>query len=431
LFRRPLDLLVATTYPADAAYKLTLMGASVIELHHLEVEPTIKHDARVADAIVIETKNGNPLSGSGVLEAVNLAKQIRRLPDYFSMPNGARWNGIPIAVVVDDQRTADAMAADPELKFIIPCSLRRFDLLNYYEYIDPWLEIYRRIDEAALANAQARMDQMQSVGHRFQVIDGRWIRLVPPPTKRQHGSRPELETQLYSGSADRLIRRTREVEASWDGRDVVLLERAAVEIDLDRYEHLVDRPHIELEVQRFYGQRPYMLGSGAFETTAHPQFRPAGASRPTPPDFVQHSYNRAIVPKPARIVELKNNSSKLLTKTGTDWHWARTVTGALAQVRRYAEHATARQYRLQMEALLGEAPKRVEKLLIAGRADRYDPERLDRARKHEKDVEVRGHDEMLGISHGRYGSKDIASSPGLQLPWQKKRQIRPRFDVSP
>jgi hypothetical protein len=405
------------------------MGAAVIEIHYLHVVSTMKYGVRVADAIVIEANAGNPLKGGHVVKAINLAKDIRRLPDYVSMPNGARWNGIPIAVIVDDRRTADAIAADPELGFIVPCSLRRFEFAEYFEYVDPWVEIYRRIDAAALANILARVDQMQSVGHRFQTVDGRWLRLVPPSMRRRHGSRPENETKLYDGTADQLVRRHRDAGALWDGRDVILVERSAVEIDLNRYEQLVKRPHAELEMQQYYKQRPYMLGGGAFETSAHPQFRPAGANRPWYPDFVQHPFNGGIVPKPARVIELKKNDSLLITKTGTDWHWGRTATAGLAQVRRYAAHMKDRQYRLQMEALFGEAPKQVERLLIAGRADQYDADRLDRARKYDRDVEFRGYDEMLGVARDRYGSEEATSSPRHQMPWQDKRRARARHDA--
>jgi hypothetical protein len=266
------------------------------------------------------------------------------------------------------------------------------------------VEIYRRLDHAAFVNAMERLEQMQTVGHRFQIKDGRWLRLVPPSLRRRHGSRPEVETQLYDGRADRLLRRNREKGGAWNGRDVVLIEHSAAQHDLDLYEHLINHAHAESEMQQFYEQRPYMLGAGAFEFSAHPAFRPADSVRPSYPDLVQHSFNNAIFPKPARIIELKTPRSRLLTKTGSDWHWARSVTAGLTQTRRYAAHAKERRYKQQMEAILGEAPKRVEKLLIAGRADRYDRDRLDLARKYDRDVDVRGYDEMLDAAIDRYAT---------------------------
>jgi hypothetical protein len=379
------------------------MGAAVTELHYDHVVATLKYGLRVADVVVIESGNDNPLRGDGVIRAVNLANAIHTLPNYVAMQNGTRWNGIPIAVLVDDMYTANAIAADPTLQFVVPCSTERLSF-TYYEYVDPWVTIYRQIDQAALVNAMNRLEQMQTLGHRFEVEHGRWLRLVPPSLRRQHGGRPEIETQLYDGSADRLLRRSRETDKDWNGRDVVLIEHAAAQHDLDRYEYLVNHAHAESEMQRFYEQRPYMLGAGAFEISAHPAFRPAGAVRPSYPDLVRHSFNNAIVPKPARIIELKTPRSRLITKTGSDWHWARAVTAGLAQTRRYAAHAKQRQYKQQMEAILGESPKRVEKLLIAGRAAHYERERLELARKYDRDVDVRGYDEMLDAAIDRYAS---------------------------
>jgi hypothetical protein len=57
-----------------------------------------------------------------------------------------------------------------------------------------------------------------------------------------------------------------------------------------------------------------------------------------------------------------------------------------------------------MEAIFGDAPKRVEKLLIAGRAGKYADERLALAREYDSDVEVRGYDEMAKLALERYAS---------------------------
>ena len=71
----------------------------------------------------------------------------------------------------------------------------------------------------------------------------------------------------------------------------MLIERAAVERDLLEYEHLVDNAHAESEMQHFYQQRPYVLGAGAYETTAHPRFDPIGSPAPIFLDLVQHPFN--------------------------------------------------------------------------------------------------------------------------------------------
>ncbi len=403
MIRRPLDLLVVSQRPGRAGYKLALMGASVAQVHYDRAIATMKYALRVADAVVVDTTDGNVLTNSQVIWGINLARAIHGLPNYISMPNGTRWNGIPIALLVEDDQVAAAVASDPGLRFVVPCITQpRWNW--YYDYVDPWQDIYERIDKAAYENTLQRLEEMQSLGHRFQIKDDRWIRLIPPSMRRRFGALPEIESTLYDGGSDSLLRHRRKEYDSWTGRDVVLIERSAVERDLSKYENLVSKAHSEAEMQRFYEQSPYVLGAGAYETTAHPAFQSNDASSPMYPDLVHHSFNSGLVPKAAKIIELKTPRTRLLTKTGLDWHWARQAMAGLAQTRRYAAHAKERQYKHQMEAVFGEAPKRIEKLLIAGNAGKYDHERLALARSYDNDIEVRGYDEMLGAALERYAS---------------------------
>jgi hypothetical protein len=403
MIRRPLDLLVASQRPGQAGYKLALMGASVAQVHYDRAVATMKYALRVADAVVVDTTNGNVLTNSQLIRGINLATEIHRLPNYVSMPNGTRWNGIPIALLVDGDDIAAAVASDPALRFVVACVTQpRWNW--YYDYVDPWQDIYERIDKAAYENTLQRLEEMQSLGHRFQIKDNRWIRLIPPSMRRRLGALPEIESLLYDGRFDKFLRRHRQESDRWTGRDVVLLERSAVERDLYQYEYLVSKAHTEAEMQRFYEQSPYVLGAGAYETSAHPAFQADDASSPMYPDLVQHPFNTGLVPKAAKIIELKTPRTRLLTKTGLDWHWARQATAGLAQTRRYAAHAKGRQYKRQMEAIFGEAPKRIERLLIAGNAGKYDRERLALSRSYDSDVEVRGHDEMFGVALERYAS---------------------------
>lgn len=403
MIRRPLDLMLLAERPGDAAYQLSLMGASVAQVHYDRSVVTMKYALRVADAIVIDTTGGSALRAGDVVRGVNLALAIRNLPDYVSMPNGTRWNGISVAVIVYDEETAAALTSDPALHFVVPCVIQP-SWNWYYEYVNPWPEIYQRIDDAAYANTLDRLEEMQSLGHRYQVQDGRWIRLLPPSLRRHRGSMPEVESTLYSGNADLLLRRRRKEGAPWTARDVVLIERVAVENDLCHYEHLVNNAHSEVEMQRFLERRPYVLGAGPYETTAHPTFQPDEPSPPIYPDLVQHPFNGGLVPKAAKIIELKTPRTRLLTKTGLDWHWSRQATAGLAQTRRYAAHAGAPKYTQQMEAIFGDAPRRIERLLVAGRAGKFDLERLTLARQYDSDVEVRGYDEMVNVAIDRYAS---------------------------
>lgn len=403
MFRRPLDLLVAVGRPGITGRKLPLMGAAVAEVLADQIVPLLKLGPRVADAIVLESTNTNPLAGNTALALLQLAQAIHDLEDSVTMPTGTRWNGIPIIVLVDDQATADAIAADPRYRFVTPVSLGRFDF-EYYDYIDPWISIYDRIDRAVLENTLTRLAEMEAIGHRFQVIGGRWLRFIPPSLAKKAGFAPDLQTVLYDGRADRFLNRRRELDDEWRGRDVVHLEHQAIEKDLDEYERLVRNHHTESEMQRFYRERPYILGAGAFETTDHPAFRIDGRERPVFPDFIQHSFNAAIIPKPARVIELKTNKEPIISRRGLDWAWGRASAFGINQSRRYTEHMSAPEYRSQMEALFGEAPERVERMVITGTASRHDRERLDWVKKYDPDVEVRGYDEMFESAVGRYAT---------------------------
>ncbi len=394
MIRRPLDLLLATSRPGAHARRLSLLGASVSEVSYERAIPVMKSGLRVADAIVINaTLDGLGWTSDDVIRAANLALRIRRLEGSVAMLTGARWNGIPIAILVRDEQTAEMLRHDAQTRFVIPCVTE--PLANwYYPYVDPWPEIYDEIDEAAYLSALERMEQMESLGHGFKEIErGRWIRYILPEERTRSGRLVELESDLYDGGADMLLLRAhRRRAASWSGSDVILIERTAVERDLYRLEHLITNAHSESDMQRFFEERPYMLGAGAHDTVGHPVFRPDG--RPAwYPDFVQRSFNASVRPKPATIIELKTPRTRILTKTGLDWHWARPVQAGIQQTRRYAEFTRDRRYAQQLAAILGEAPARTKKILIAGRAGRYERDHLERMRRYDQDVDVRGYDE--------------------------------------
>lgn len=416
-----------SAWERTAAYKLSLMGASVTEVSPDRAISLLKMGLRVADAIVIESVEFNALFADGAMTALKLAKAVHDLPDHVTMPTGTRWNGIPIAVLVGDQGTADMIVADPRLRYVLPCSTERMSFA-YYEYVDPWPAIYAKIDDAVLHNTILRLQQMESVGHRFETVGGRWLRMLPPSLDRKGGSRPEVQTELYEGFADRMLRRKRQIGADWNGRDVLLIEREAIQRDLDLYERLVRRPHEEREMQQFYRQRPYVLGAGAHETTDHPAFYVEGRNRPMRPDFVQHSCNDAIDAKPARVIEIKTNDAQSLTRSGLDWHWSRTPTKALAQVRRYAAHMGNPKYRAQMESLFDEAPKSIEKMVISGMSGQYDRHRLDLARSYDDDVKFLGYDEAFASALDRYSSAKhtAAALPPMGTSYDSLRR-RPRW----
>ena len=175
MMRRPLDLFFVSERPSIDARRFAIMGASVAQVRYDRTTATMKYGLRVADAVVIDATNNNALVSSQVIRATNLALETRQLPDYVAMPSGARWNGLPVAMLVDDEWTAYAIASDPSLRFVIPCVIQP-SWNWYHEYVDPWPDIYQRIDDAAYWTTLQRLEEMQSIGHRFEVRHGRWIR---------------------------------------------------------------------------------------------------------------------------------------------------------------------------------------------------------------------------------------------------------------
>jgi hypothetical protein len=371
------------------------LGAAVSEVSFERAIAVMKRGLRIADAIVVDaTSDDLAWSPDEAIRAANLALRVRQLEGSVAMFTGARWNRIPIAVLVPDERTAEMLRHDPKMRFVIACVTQ--PRANwYYPYVDPWPEIYDQIDEAAYLSALERMDEMEALGHRFKEVErGRWIRFIAPEERARRGRLRELESDSYDGGSDRLLLRARRRRAnSWDGTDVVLLERTAVERDLYRLENLVNNAYAERDMQRFFEERPYMLGAGAHDTKGHPTFRPEG-SPAWYPDFIQRSFNGSIRPKPATIIELKTPRTRILTKTGLDWHWARPVLAGIQQTRRYAEFAQDGRYAPQLTAILGEVPARTKKVLIAGRVSRYERDHLERVRRYCQDVDVRGYDEV-------------------------------------
>jgi len=394
--RRPLDLFVVSGPHGEASARLQLLGAMVNAVSYDRALSLMKLGLRVADAVVIEDVH-NILAGDGPIRVANLARTIYALPDWVCMPTGARWNSIPIILIVDDPNVAHAMEAD--LGFITCAS----GSVTYWRYIDPWPAIYQRIGDAAYRNALQRLEEMQTIGYRFQMRDGRWLRLVPPMRKRRSGFGTELETALYNGNADLLLKRRRAPDDDWNARDVVLLEPGANERDLYLYEHLVRHGSGEKEMQRFYSQRTFVLGCGAYEVRTHPALRPAGTNT-IYPDLVQRSFNDALVPKPARVIELKRLDAKIIVKNGLDHQFSHDVDKGIMQTHRYGDFLSEEKYIPQVEATFGESPNRIEKLLIVGRASKHDRDRLDYVRRWQPYVEVRGYDEMYEEAVSRFAS---------------------------
>lgn len=214
-FPRPLDLLIVTDGHGKEASRLARLGAAVNAVAYDNAIAVMKYGIRAADAVVIE-ESRNDLSSMGAMRLANMARAIHELPDPVAMPSGARWKGIPIVALVDHDDVANALHLD--LPYVIACATEN---LFYWDYIDPWPDIYDRIDSAVYENKLARMEEMQRLGFRFQLMGGRYLRLIPPNPRRRNGALQDLETPLYSGLHDVLLRRRRDTEDHWTARRYV------------------------------------------------------------------------------------------------------------------------------------------------------------------------------------------------------------------
>ncbi|HEV2740352.1 MAG TPA: Shedu anti-phage system protein SduA domain-containing protein [Candidatus Elarobacter sp.] len=295
-------------------------------------------------------------------------EEIRALPRWCAMPDGRRWSGIPIVVVLHHNSA-------PETS----------NNIGYFSARDPSQNcmLFETVQAAVRDYQQRLLAEFDNLGFLISEEHGRF-RLGPAL------ARSDAESELYHGPADRRSNE-RWVTVS---RDLV-----GVTYEVELFEALINRQHVlEAELQQFFEQHPHFLTMNAWSAAIpHPRFtRETGEI--LIPDFVLEPIiaERALARGSSwQILELKRPDDVVLVGPERRRRLSAQVHTALAQLREYRGFFENPAHTAEVAGVLGVPVRRPQMAVLIGRLrDGEDLDALD-AEQERENVRVVTYDEIL------------------------------------
>ncbi len=330
----------------------------------------------VADAAVINvTGVFTPESESAAAwmdRAAAIARAIRELPAWCAMPDGRKWNRIPIIVPGGEHGIA--------LDDVEVVRGRRFGDVSGKEYAD----VINAIDARVEAYHARLIDQYDDMGLMITEDHGR-LRIGPALAARD---RDDLESEFYYGRADRRDR------TKWA---TVSRDAIGITYEAELFEALINKREVtEAELQAFFEEHPHFLTVRMWSRAIpHPRL-PQDGREVLVPDFVLAPI---VAERDARdsdwqVLELKKPKERVLTSVDGRATLSRKVAGALQQLREYREYMEDPRNTAHVENALGFAIRRPKLAVLIGRRAGLDLDELDKVQERER-VDIVTYDEIL------------------------------------
>ena len=303
--------------------------------------------------------------------AVAVAKRLRMLPETVAMPDGRRWNAIPIFLV--GRMTGVQFGPGIfQLEGVTEDILYMLPLEPSSDYgAKTLIEVVRRYRQRILS-------ELDQLGFLVTYEAGRY-RLGPALRPRS-----ELYGRYYFGPADRRTDRIVTID-----RDLL-----GVQLEIEQFEALINRKDVrEQELQIFFEDHPYFL-SLLSQPVPHVRLRGPGG-KILIPDLVLKPLATVRRDSKWEVLELKLPAAKLLAGKGSRRRLSRDVWKAVSQLREYGEYFADPRNEAQITDVLGHALKRPKLAVLIGRIQDAEVEALEGQQAYLTDVRIVTYDEIL------------------------------------
>jgi len=332
----------------------------------------IARQSLLVDAVVVisDFLSDQPLNS---VDAVLLVSRLRQLADFVAMPDGRKWNSIPMLVLVagyldffDGQNAATRLASEGR-GHVEVC-----DISTIGEYGEV------HIQSAIHTYRSQLLAELDNLGFIVTYEHGRYR--VGPAFKR----RAELAGRFYYGASDQR------------GDHFVTLhsDLLGVQLEVEQFEHLINRKDVdERELQVFFEQNPHFLSIVA-QPIAHVPFRdPAG--RLLVPDFILKPIVATQRDSRWEVLDLKRPQASLIVGSGSRKRVSHEVANAIRQLRDYGDYFADPRNAAQIEGRLGHRLRKPTLGVLIGRLRDVDVEALESEQGRINDVRIITYDEIL------------------------------------
>lgn len=340
----------------------------------------------VADAIVLGLSLIGASEGEGeqVIPPIRLARALRELPASSAMPDGRRWNRVPIVILGWRISSRADLGEDVHVyrgprRRVLP-GLGPAEFVADVGELDDDLVLF--MDDIVEDYHRRIVDDYRDLGFLITEDHGR-LQLSPALKPRE-----PVESELYYGPADRR-----------DRSRYITIHRDfyGISYEAEELEALINRKDVtEPELQKFFERHPHFLTSGIWSRAiSHPRL-PLDDRKSLVPDFVLEPI---IAERRARdlewqILDLKRPQERLVVGSERRRRLTSEVMKAIAQLRDYGEYFADPQHAKNVERALGHPVRRPQLAVLIGRDDGEHGDVLD-AEGVRHNVRLVTYDEIL------------------------------------
>lgn len=357
--------------------KFGITSEFISDEHLLDVlNDALQRDMLIADALVfvIDPVANQPIRPPNDIDAgdaLAVALRVRDLPNKVAMPDGRKWNALPIVFLapseLDLQQIRLAMDAAKGKASEMAAVLFQEESWGATQ-IAAVIKEYR----------QHVLAELDDLGFIVAYEGGRYR--VKPALK----ARKELAGHYYLGAAD--VRPEKFVTVD---RDLL-----GIQLEVELFEALINRADVsEAEFQKFFEDHPHFLSVFA---TPLPHVRlEDSAGKILVPDFILKPIVAAQRDSRWEVLDLKMPQVQLLVGKGARRRLSQDVMKAISQVREYGNYFGDTRNTDSVERSLGHRLRKPKLGVLIGRLRSSDVEALESQQSYTQDVRLITYDEIL------------------------------------
>lgn len=376
-------LVIATNGASELQERWSKFGIASTFLPSGSVLDVI-HDDRetrhlLADAIVFvpdalaEVVEDRPAGSLGPADAVILATNVRRLPDHIAMPDGRKWNALPMLVL-----TSSPNDGDEAFGAATRAEIEGLGKVNTFSIETRDDRVASEIKAAIREYRQRVLSELDDLGFIVEYEAGRY-RLGPALKPRN-----ELAGHYYFGNADKRPDTFITVD-----RDLL-----AIQTEVELFEALLNRADVsEADLQRFFEEYPHFLSTVA-QSLPHVRFETV-AGQILIPDFILRPIVAVQRDSRWEVLDLKRPQASMLAGTRSRRRLSFEVMAAVRQLRDYGDYFADARHAEQVEHKLGHRLRKPKLGVLIGRLRNVDTEALESEQSRIPDVRIITYDEIL------------------------------------